>query len=110
MGETIAQIDIKNLRSQINAQREPIAERVRACELLLELYPSRRNRTFVNNFIKKNKRPRFGGGAVSDLRNKLLRDRIAKHRERIRQKQKEIALAAKPVEKAPILKPWATLD
>ncbi|MGB8800699.1 MAG: hypothetical protein WCC97_08430 [Candidatus Acidiferrales bacterium] len=84
--------DAHNIKRQISYASTPLAERCRLCELLIELYPSRRHRQFVNAFIRK-----YPAGAkyglVFDLKMKINAEKIAAHREKIlaNRKAKELA-------------------
>jgi len=85
-------VDAHNIKQQISHVGTPLAERCGLCELLIELYPSRRNRQFVNAFIRKYP----GGkkyGIVYDLKMKINSEKIAAHREKIlaNRKAKELA-------------------
>jgi hypothetical protein len=84
--------DAHNIKLRIVDQKLPLVERCRLCELLLELYPSRRNRQAVNRFIRKYP----GGkdrGVVYEMKMKINAERIAAHREKIlaNRRAKEIA-------------------
>jgi hypothetical protein len=84
--------DAHNLKIQIARVSTPLPERCRLAEQLIELYPSRRNRQFVNAFIR---RYPFGNkyGCMFDLRMKINAEKIAAHRALImaNRKAKEIA-------------------
>jgi hypothetical protein len=91
---SIAVQDAHNIKRQITYANTPLAERCRLCELLIELYPSRRNRQFVNAFIRK-----YPAGAkyglVFDLNMKINAQRIAVHREKILANRRAKELAKK---------------
>lgn len=78
MAQKLQYLDAFNIKRKIRTQ-SPVEERCRLCEQLLELYPSRRNRQFVNQVIRK-----CGGsklyGAWYDLNLKLNGAAIARHR------------------------------
>jgi hypothetical protein len=83
MPETLAQIDIRNLRARILHRRTPIKEKCSACETLLEFYPSGRNKKFVYHFIRQHKTKRYRG-AVRDLHERLLNEKILERRQSVR--------------------------
>jgi hypothetical protein len=88
-----AQLDAQNIRRQLWT-RTKIKERIALCELLLELYPSRRNKKFVNDFIKK-----YGGqqryGLLYQLKLKINAEKIVAHREKILANRRAKELAKK---------------
>jgi hypothetical protein len=94
MPPTIGQLDAANIKKQIKQPHLAIEERIRLCELLLELYPSRRNKQAVNKFL----RAYPGGknyGAAYDLKMRVNAEAIAKHREIILANRKAIDVARK---------------
>jgi hypothetical protein len=80
MPTTTGQLDAFNIKRQILRQPQPLEDRVRLCEQLLEFYPSRRNKQFVNRFIKQYAAGKKYG-IVYDLKIKVNAEAIAKHRE-----------------------------
>jgi hypothetical protein len=84
--------DAHDIKLQLANQRLPLAERCRLCELLLTLYPSRRNRQAVNLFIRKYPCGKERG-VVYEMKMRMFADKIAAHREKImaNRKAKEIA-------------------
>ena len=74
--------DAHDIKLRIVDQKLPLAERCRLCELLLELYPSRRNRQAVNLFIRKYPAGK-DRGAVYEMKMRIFAERIAVHREKI---------------------------
>jgi hypothetical protein len=89
---TLAVQDAHDIKLRIVDQRLPLAERCQLCELLLELYPSRRNRQAVNHFIRKYPCGK-DRGVVYELKMKINAEKIAAHREKIlaNRKVKEFA-------------------
>jgi hypothetical protein len=84
--------DAHNIKQQISHVSTSLAERCRLCALLIELYPSRRHRQFVNGFIRKYPAG-TKYGLVFDLKMKINAEKIAAHREKIlaNRRAKEIA-------------------
>lgn len=94
MPPTIGQLDAANIKKQIKQPHLAIEERIRLCELLLELYPSRRNKQAVNKFL----RAYPGGknyGAAYDLKMRVNAEAIARHREIILANRRAKELARK---------------
>ena len=86
--------DAHDIKLRIADQRLPLAERCRLCELLLELYPSRRNRQAVNLFIRKYPAGK-DRGVVYEMKMRIFAERIAAHREKILANRRAKELAKK---------------
>jgi hypothetical protein len=83
MAATLGHSDAARIKAQILKSGSSIKVRCERCILLLELYPSVRNRKFVSRFIRDHKTKRYRG-AVRDLHERLLNEKILERRQRVR--------------------------